>query len=85
MECTHDDDNADVIVPVLLHNLRDRQGWNTIYPENRFSQNKFTASSVVVMGAMSGLTAVTRALNGGFSEKVILCKPSLRLSNTREC
>ena len=50
------------------------QGWNVIYPENRFSENKFTASSVVVMGAMSGLTAVTRALNGGFSQKVIYCK-----------
>ena len=53
--------------------LEPSQGWNVIYPENRFSENKFTASSVVVMGAMSGLTAATRALNGGFSEKVILC------------
>jgi len=48
--------------------------WNVIYPENKFADNTFTASSVVVMGAMSALIAVTRAVSEeGFDERGLLC------------
>jgi uncharacterized membrane protein YfcA len=46
--------------------------WNKMVPSRFLSDNHLTASSVVVMGAMSGLTAVTRALSPeGFTSRVI--------------
>jgi len=46
-------------------------GWNILNPDRRMDDNKYTASSVVVMATLSVLTSLTRALNGGFSSEVL--------------
>ena len=49
-------------------------GWNLIVPEHRrFSDTSLTASSVVVMGLLSLVTTVCRALTGQISSNVLFC------------
>lgn len=47
--------------------------WNVLCPEKRLSDTAFTASSVVVMGAMSVVTAAARGFTAGFTPKVVEC------------
>ena len=47
--------------------------WNPLRPLDAISETSLTASSVVVMGALSGVCSVARALNGGFERKILLC------------
>ena len=42
-------------------------------PTEHLSETTLTASSVVVMGLISLLASLCRALNGGFTRKIILC------------
>uniref|UniRef100_A0A7S4BTS2 Uncharacterized protein n=1 Tax=Chrysotila carterae TaxID=13221 RepID=A0A7S4BTS2_CHRCT len=48
-------------------------GWNTLQPQMRRSNETLTASSVVVMGLLSAVTALTRALTEGLRTEVLLC------------
>jgi len=47
--------------------------WNTAYPDTAKNENIYTASSVVVMGILSGVTATCRAFTTGFDPKVLYC------------
>eukprot|EP01083_Nonionella_stella_P261068 889393_1 len=48
--------------------------WNTMYPDRRYDDNIFTASTVVVMSVMCTLTVITRAFApDGFNRDVLLC------------
>jgi len=47
--------------------------WDIMFPENAKKENVYTASSVVVMGILSGVTAICRALTTGFAPKVLYC------------
>ena len=47
--------------------------WNPLRPERALSETALTASSVVVMGILSAVTSIVRALNGGFARKILLC------------
>ena len=49
-------------------------GWNLLVPPSqRLPDNSLTASSVVVMGMLSLVTAVCRLLTAGISTEVLLC------------
>ena len=47
--------------------------WNPLRPRAALSETSLTASSVVVMGALSLVCSVARVLNGGFERKILLC------------
>ena len=47
--------------------------WNPLRPDAARDETTLTASSVVVMGAISLVCSVARALNGGFARKILLC------------
>jgi len=47
--------------------------WNPLRPRHAINETVLTASSVVVMGLLSLQASVCRALNGGFSRKILLC------------
>ena len=47
--------------------------WNPLRPKRALSETALTASSVVVMGLLSTVTSVCRALNGGYERRILLC------------
>lgn len=48
-------------------------GWNVFFPNRKKSDVDFTASSVVIMAAMSVLTALMRGVYSEFSERTMDC------------
>eukprot|EP00729_Bicosta_minor_P028722 gene28722-5335_t len=48
-------------------------GWNTLCPSQRLGDAKLTASSVVVMGILSAVASLLRAMTAGFSPRVLHC------------
>ena len=47
--------------------------WNPARPLEAQTETALTASSVVVMGILSAVASVARAVNGGFARKILLC------------
>ena len=46
--------------------------WNPMRPEHTLAETELTASSVVTMGLVSLVASVARALDGGFTRKIML-------------